>query len=90
MQRLMEEQPDLLAEESALFEAEYRRRLLTWAAERVRGSFSEAVWQAFWQTGVEGKPAEEVAERWGCRSARSISTRAESLPGSVARSSNST
>src|SRR5271163_964232 len=40
MQRLLEEQPDLLAEESALFESEYRKRLLSWAAERVRGSFS--------------------------------------------------
>jgi RNA polymerase sigma factor (sigma-70 family) len=61
MQRRLEQEPDLPAEESALFEAEYRRRLLAWAAERARGSFSEAIWQAFWRTGVEGRPAKEVA-----------------------------
>jgi RNA polymerase sigma factor (sigma-70 family) len=65
IQRLLEQQPDLLAEESALFETEYRKRLLAWAAERVRGSFSEAMWQAFWRTGVEGQPVKEVAEALG-------------------------
>lgn len=65
MQRLMEEQPEPAAEESALFEAEYRRRLLTWASERVRGQFTEPVWQAFWQTGVEGRPPKEVAVALG-------------------------
>jgi RNA polymerase sigma-70 factor (ECF subfamily) len=61
IQRLLEEQPDLPAEESALFETEYRKRLLAWAAGRVRGAFSETVWQAFWQTGVEARPVKEVA-----------------------------
>ena len=65
MQRLLEEQPDLPPEESALFEAEYRRRLLAWAADRVRGAFSEAIWLAFWRTGVEGRPVKEVAEALG-------------------------
>jgi RNA polymerase sigma-70 factor (ECF subfamily) len=65
MQRLIEELPDTAGEESALFENEYRRRLLTWAAERVRPAFSRAAWQAFWQTGVEGKPPDEVASALG-------------------------
>jgi RNA polymerase sigma-70 factor (ECF subfamily) len=65
MQRLLEQCPDPSGEDSALFEAEYRGRLLAWAAERVRGEFSEAVWQAFWQAGVEGRPAKEVAEALG-------------------------
>lgn len=65
MQRLLEEQPNVRDEESVLFEAEYRRGLLAWAAERVRGSFSKAVWQAFWQTGVEGRPVAEVAKSLG-------------------------
>jgi RNA polymerase sigma-70 factor (ECF subfamily) len=65
IQRLLEEQPDLPAEESALFEAELRQRLLAWAAERAKGSFSEPVWQAFWRTAVEGRPVKEVAATLG-------------------------
>ena len=61
IQRLIEEQPGAAGAESALFEAEYRGRLLRWAAERVRGAFSEPAWQAFWQTGVEGRAPKEVA-----------------------------
>jgi RNA polymerase sigma factor (sigma-70 family) len=51
--------------ESALFEAEYRHQLLDWAAERVRGEFPDATWQAFWRAGVEGRPAREVAHTLG-------------------------
>jgi RNA polymerase sigma-70 factor (ECF subfamily) len=65
MVRLMEEQPDPTCEESALFEHEYRRRLLEWAAARVRSTFSESAWQAFWQTGVEGKSPKVVAQALG-------------------------
>jgi RNA polymerase sigma factor (sigma-70 family) len=65
MAHLLEEQPAPSAGETALFEAEYRRRLLDWAAELVRGEFSELAWNAFWQTGVEGKRAKEVAEALG-------------------------
>ncbi|WP_422928497.1 RNA polymerase sigma factor [Singulisphaera sp. PoT] len=65
IQRLLEEQPDLNGEDSVLFTNEYRRRLLTWATGRIRGEFSEAVWQAFWHAGVEAKPAKEVAEALG-------------------------
>jgi RNA polymerase sigma-70 factor (ECF subfamily) len=60
--RLLEEQPSPPSEDSALFEVEYRRRLLHWAAQRIRGEFSALAWQAFWQTGVEGRPAKQVAE----------------------------
>lgn len=48
-------------EEVAQLEAEARRQLLYWAAEQVRDDFSELMWQAFWQTGVEGRGAAEVA-----------------------------
>jgi RNA polymerase sigma-70 factor (ECF subfamily) len=65
LQKLLEEQPDVGADESALFEVEYRRRLLSWAAERVRSSFSNLAWQAFWLAGVEGCPAKEVAQSLG-------------------------
>jgi RNA polymerase sigma-70 factor (ECF subfamily) len=52
-------------DDSALFDGEYRRQLLAWAAEQVRGEFSELTWQAFWQSGVEGRPALEVARALG-------------------------
>lgn len=63
--RLLEDCPDPTGEDSAFFAAEYRRGLIAWAAERVRGEFSEAAWQAFWQAGVEGRPPKEVAEALG-------------------------
>jgi DNA-directed RNA polymerase specialized sigma24 family protein len=51
MQRLLEDHPELTGEDSVFFEPEYRRRLIAWAAERIRGEFSEIAWQAFWRTG---------------------------------------
>ncbi len=63
--RLLEERPDPAGEDSAVFEAEYRRGLIAWAAARVRGEFSEAAWRAFWLAGVEGRPPREVAEALG-------------------------
>ena len=65
MRQLLEARPAPDAEDTALFEAEYRRGLLGWAAGRVRGEFSGAAWQAFWRAGVEGRPAEEVARSLG-------------------------
>ncbi|HEX8201265.1 MAG TPA: sigma-70 family RNA polymerase sigma factor [Isosphaeraceae bacterium] len=63
--RLLGERAAPSAEDSALFEAEYMRRVFAWAVERVRGEFREANWQAFWQTGVEGKDAGQVAGTLG-------------------------
>ncbi len=65
MQRLLEEQPDPSHEDSVLFTNEYRRRLLTWATRRIRGEFSEPVWQAFWLASVENRPPKDVAETLG-------------------------
>jgi RNA polymerase sigma factor (sigma-70 family) len=59
--RLLEAQPDPAGEESVLFDIEYRRHVLSWAADRVRGQFSEAAWQAFWKTAVEGQTPKAVA-----------------------------
>jgi RNA polymerase sigma factor (sigma-70 family) len=53
------------SEDSALFGAEYRRQLLCWAIEEVRGEFTDLTWKAFWATGVEGRPAAEVAQELG-------------------------
>jgi RNA polymerase sigma-70 factor (ECF subfamily) len=49
-------------EEPSAFDTEYRKQLLWWAAEQVRGEFSELTWQAFWLAGVEGRSAREVAD----------------------------
>lgn len=65
IQRFLEGQPDPTGEDSVIFETEYRRRLIAWAAERIRGEFSEAAWQAFWQAGVEGHSPKKVAEALG-------------------------
>jgi RNA polymerase sigma factor (sigma-70 family) len=65
MQRLLEDQPDPPADESAIFETEYRKRLLAWAAERARGGFTEPVWQAFWLTAVESRTVKDVASALG-------------------------
>lgn len=53
------------ATESAVFEAEYKRQLLFWAAEQIRDQFSPLTWKAFWQAGVEGRPAAEIAANLG-------------------------
>ena len=49
----------------ALEEHEYRLQLLARVLRLVRDDFQPATWQAFWQHGVEGRPAEEVAAALG-------------------------
>jgi RNA polymerase sigma-70 factor (ECF subfamily) len=65
--RLLEDQPDPTSEESVVFQVECRRHLIRWAAERVRAEFPETGWQAFWQTGVEGRRPKDVAEALGMK-----------------------
>ncbi len=47
------------------WEYDYRRRLLAWAADRVRPTVAPATWQAFWRTGIEGHNAAETARALG-------------------------
>jgi RNA polymerase sigma factor (sigma-70 family) len=61
-QRLAEE---AVPGEDELWDQEYERRLFEWAAERVKNNAGESVWQAFWQTAVEGKNPKEVARGLG-------------------------
>jgi RNA polymerase sigma-70 factor (ECF subfamily) len=49
----------------AEWDAEWERRLFTWACEQVRRDVSEATWQAFWRTFVEGRPGKQVASSLG-------------------------
>src|SRR4051812_31085583 len=64
-QGFLESRPAPEGEESRVFEVEYRRRIFSWAADRVRGEFRPSTWQAFWSTGVEGRDPKAVAESLG-------------------------
>lgn len=61
MKDMLDARPAPPGEATAVFEAEYKRQVFLWAAEKVRGEFREATWQAFWRTGVDGQPIAEVA-----------------------------
>ncbi len=65
VQELLERVPAPDGEETALFDAEYRRRILLWAADRVRGEFRPSTWQAFWLTAVEGQAPAAAAPACG-------------------------
>lgn len=61
MQQLLEAQPVNDPSATAIFEAEYERRLFQLAAEEIRCQFAPATWQAFWRTAVEGRVPSDVA-----------------------------
>jgi RNA polymerase sigma factor (sigma-70 family) len=62
MQEMLEAQPAPEADEAARWEDDCKKRLLSWAADQVRDQVKESTWQAFWQTAVEGKGFQEVAQ----------------------------
>jgi RNA polymerase sigma-70 factor (ECF subfamily) len=63
VQELLEAQPTDDPSATAVFEAEYRRRVFRWAADEVQGEFTPSTWRAFWLTAVDGrKPADAAAE----------------------------
>lgn len=64
IRRLLDEQP-ASDDESRLLATEYERHLFHWAAAEVKKEFREATWQAFWQTGVEGRKPRQVADELG-------------------------
>ncbi|HWE36299.1 MAG TPA: sigma-70 family RNA polymerase sigma factor, partial [Isosphaeraceae bacterium] len=59
------QQPAPDPDDTALFDAEYRRQLFRWAADRVRDEFRPTTWQAFWRTGVEDESPKAVAADLG-------------------------
>lgn len=65
VQELLEAQPSTDPSATALFDAEYRRRVFRWAADEIRGEFTPATWQAFWLTAVGGRIPKEVASELG-------------------------
>jgi RNA polymerase sigma-70 factor (ECF subfamily) len=58
-QRLLEQSP--APEEEAGWEAEWQERVFAWACGQVRRTVTDATWQAFWRTAVEGRPGKQVA-----------------------------
>jgi RNA polymerase sigma-70 factor (ECF subfamily) len=59
----LEEQPS--PQDETLWDQEYERRLFAWATERVRNITGKSVFQAFWQTAVEGQSPKDVAKALG-------------------------
>jgi RNA polymerase sigma-70 factor (ECF subfamily) len=62
---LLDAQPAAGASVTALFEAEYRRRVFRWAAAEIRDEFAHTTWQAFWRTAVGSQSPRDVAEELG-------------------------
>jgi RNA polymerase sigma factor (sigma-70 family) len=65
VQELLEAQPDRVDALQEQWDHEYDERVFSWAVDRVKGSFTEKTWQAFWQVSVEGKNARDVAHDVG-------------------------
>jgi RNA polymerase sigma-70 factor (ECF subfamily) len=65
VQELLEAHPAGDPSATALFDREYRRHLFQSAAGEVKGEFTPATWQAFWETAVEDRRPAEVAAELG-------------------------
>jgi RNA polymerase sigma-70 factor (ECF subfamily) len=70
MVELLNAQPDP-QEATAEILAEARKELVRWATEQIRSEFSEATWNVFWLSAIEGVPIAEVAKSTG-RSAGAV------------------
>jgi RNA polymerase sigma-70 factor, ECF subfamily len=70
MVELLDAQPDAQATTAEIL-AEARKELIRWATEKIRSEFSEATWNVFWLTAIEGVPIAEVAKSTG-RSAGAV------------------
>jgi RNA polymerase sigma-70 factor (ECF subfamily) len=64
-QKRLEEEPDRSDAAPADWDREYERQMAARAMDLVKEEFQPATWQAFWLTGVEGRPAKEAAEKTG-------------------------
>ena len=62
--QMLHEMPETASESSAM-EAEFKRSVFNWAAEKIRHEFAEDTWQAFWLTMVAGVSCEDAAEKLG-------------------------
>jgi RNA polymerase sigma-70 factor (ECF subfamily) len=62
-QELLEQCP--APENGTAWEAEWQRRVFAWACARARRGVTEATWQAFWRTAIDGQPVKQVAADLG-------------------------
>ena len=62
MQSILAQQPSPEENETEDWIDEYERRMFTVAVAQIQSDFKESTWQAFWQTGVEGRSAKDVAK----------------------------
>jgi RNA polymerase sigma-70 factor (ECF subfamily) len=62
---LLAAQPDQHGGPDADWELEYRRSQTAQAMEQVRSEFSDKVWNAFWATAVDARPADEAGRELG-------------------------
>ena len=62
---LLDEQPEPDQHTQENLEAEYRRSLFRWAAQRIRPEFRDGTWDAFWLTTVEGRAWRRLARALG-------------------------
>lgn len=60
---LVNNQPDPNSLESQMFDEELERQVFAWASLRIKKTFQESTWEAFWQTAVAGDSATDVAKR---------------------------
>jgi RNA polymerase sigma factor (sigma-70 family) len=65
IQELLEAHPQEDPAATEVFDYEYKRQLFQSAAASVRGEFTPATWQAFWQTAIENRPPQAVAQALG-------------------------
>lgn len=63
--RLLEALPTPEEDEEQRWRLDHERRVLAWAADRVRDQFEPSTWLAFRMTAQEGRPPREVAETLG-------------------------
>ncbi len=49
-------------EEQGEWDADWEERLYAWACAQVRQQVTEATWEAFWRTAIDGQPGKQVAD----------------------------
>ena len=81
VREMLESVPAPDGAETALFDAEYRRRIFLWAAGHIRDEFRQSTWQAFWLTAVEGQDPATAAQSCGISVGAVYIAAAASWPG---------